>query len=126
MNYSNNLGRISKYKINSYTAKIYAANTNRIIKQDASNGSTKHKCDENLVVNQKNVYSNIRSTTVCMTDQIPEDVRLNISRTTSDKTVKKLKISLVLSSKKIIHISVMTFQKLIKKILRVKTKKVRL
>ena len=91
MNYSNNLGRISKYKINSYTAKIYAANTNRIIKQDASNGSTKHKCDENLVVNLKNVYSNIRSTTVCMTDQISEDVRLNISRTTSDKTVKKLK-----------------------------------
>ena len=126
MNYSNNLDRISKYKINSYTAKIYAANTNRIIKQDASNGSTKHKCDENLVVNLKNVYSNIRSTTVCMTDQISEDVRLNKSRTTANKTVKKLQnISSTLKQENI-YISVMTFQKIIKKILWVKIKKVRL
>ena len=71
MNYSNNPGRISKlFKINNYTARIYAANSNRPINQDAFNETTKHKCDENLVVNLKNVYSNIRNTTVCMTDHI--------------------------------------------------------
>ena len=109
MHYPNSLSSISKFKINNYTAIIYAANTDKPINQDTFNESTKRKCDENLVVSLKNIYSNIRNTTVCMTDQISEDVTIEKSRTIADNTVKKYKINLALSSKKIIRILSMTF-----------------
>ena len=118
MHYSSNHGSISKFKINSYTARIYATNTNRSVDQDTFAKRTKHKCDEKFVVDLKNVYSNIRSTnaryTASMIDQNLEDVKLNISSTVTDSTVKKFTIYLVHSSKIKIRTLTMTFYKTIK------------